>query len=190
MKRSTCKKRRVLLDALVKGINSPVCSSIGRLFDGIAALLGCCLISNFEGEAAMALEALAYSAKGGTVNYQIPLLHERGLWLMDWRPMVMQIMEDRRKGAAASEIALAFHEALAEAIAALATKAGEEKVLLSGGVMQNKLLVEKAMDQLKREGFNPYCHRRIPPNDGGLAVGQIVGKLYCNGEINVPCSAR
>ncbi len=73
-------------------------------------------------------------------------------------------------------IAMAFHETLARAIVELAKIAGRETVLLTGGVMQNKLLVEKAIAYLKAAGFKPYIHRDIPPNDGGIAVGQLIGR--------------
>lgn len=168
---------RILLNALNKETHSPICSSMGRLFDGVSALLDCCTISYFEGQAALMLEAIAHTTQKESIDYRITLLHEQNLWLMDWRPMLMQILEDKRLAVPVAEIAFAFHKALAQSIVELAHIANQEKVLLTGGVMQNKLLAEKAIAELKKAGFLPYWHTNIPPNDGGIAVGQLVGKL-------------
>ena len=80
--------------------------------------------------------------------------------------------------ASSAAIALAFHEALAALIVQLAQKASLEKVLLTGGCMQNKLLVEMAIANLRNAGFTPFWHHQIPPNDSGLAAGQIFGLLF------------
>ncbi len=167
----------VLVQALTKDLHAPLCSSMGRLFDAVSALLGCCESSSFEGQAPMALEGVAYEAKGRAVGYRIPLLKDKELWLMDWRPMLRQMMHDKGMGAAIADIAMGFHEALAECIVAISRIAGQEHVLLTGGIMQNKMLVELAVDKLKKAGFRPHWHGAIPPNDGGLAVGQLVGAL-------------
>ncbi len=164
----------VLSLAHKKKINSPLCSSMGRLFDAVSALLGLCLVSDFEGQAALMLEAAAYQATTRR-RYDLPLINE-DLILLDWRPMIRQILQDKKQGVPLSEIAMAFHETLAQGIVALARMAGQETVALTGGVMQNKLLVEKALPYLKAAGFKPYIHRDIPPNDGGIAAGQLAGR--------------
>ena len=92
--------------------------------------------------------------------------------------MFEQIAEDKREAVPVPEIALAFHKGLAQCIVALAEIAGQKSVLLTGGVMQNKLLAEEAVAQLRAAGFTPYWHRNIPPNDGGLSVGQLIGSFY------------
>ena len=168
----------VLSASLAKGINAPICSSMGRLFDAVSALLNCCLVSHFEGHAALALEAFANRAENDSPRYTIHLLKEKNIWLMDWRDMIQQILEDKMHGVALEEIALAFHLALAQVIVTLAHKALLGNVLLTGGVMQNKLLAENAIAQLRQSEFKPFWHHQIPPNDGGLAAGQIMGKLY------------
>lgn len=145
--------------------NAPLCSSVEKLFDGVSALLGC------------SLENAAYEGKGG-ITYEIPLIKEKNLYLLDWRPMIKQILDDK-KGLVA-EKALAFHDALARAMVSLAKLGNHEKVLLTGSVMQNKSLVEKALRLLKAAGFKPYTHRQIPPNDEGVAVGQLIGRLKRN----------
>ncbi len=164
--------------ALQKKINAPICSSIGRLFDAISALLGLCLVSDFEGQAALLLEKEAHLASSRKMSYEIALRKDKGPVLLDWRPMIEQIFEDKKRGIPISDIAMAFHETLAQAILKLAKIADQKSVLLTGGVMQNKLLVERAVSLLLAEGFKPYIHRDIPPNDGGIAVGQVIGRLF------------
>lgn len=179
-----------LLHALNKGIQSPFCSSIGRFFDGLSALLDCCLTSQFDGQAAMLLEALAYENADFLPCDKVKITLERNnsIWLMDWRQIIVQILNERKNGGSISSLAYSFHSALAHSIVDLAQIAQQEKVLLTGGVMQNKLLVEMAVEKLKLAGFIPFLHRNVPPNDGGLAVGQIGGKL--KEEIYVSCSSR
>ncbi len=172
----THEENTVLSTALEKGINAPICSSMGRLFDGLSALLECCLISQYEGEAALLLEGAALSFRGDVPEYKIPLIQENGLWIIDWRPMFHQILVDKRSKEA---IACGFHRALAKTMVELAHKAGLKKTLLTGGVMQNKLLAECAIMQLRNEGYEPYWHEHIPPNDGGIAAGQLMGSLLC-----------
>lgn len=181
----------LLLQALSKGINSPVCSSVGRLFDGVSALLGCVLINQFEGHAAMMLETHALQAKNRRLRYFIPLVKNSEMWLMDWRSLIQEIFAHMKQGIDIAEIAFAFHFALTDCIVEMARIAGQHKVLLTGGVMQNKLLAEDAIIKLRANGFMPYWHQHIPPNDGGLAVGQIFSTLHKNKEpLDVPCIAR
>lgn len=168
----------ILAVALKKKVNTPICSSIGRLFDAVSALLGLCMVSDFEGQAALLLETAACQTATNGIGYAMPLVKEKDLFLLDWRPMIKQIVKDKIQGVLLADIAMAFHETLARGIVELAKIAGKETVLLTGGVMQNKLLVEKAIAYLKAAGFKPYIHRDIPPNDGGIAVGQLVGKLH------------
>lgn len=170
----------VLLVALKKRMNSPICSSVGRLFDAVSAILGLCRVSDYEGRAALLLESAAYQATIQKPRYEMPLIKEKGLFLLDWRPMIKQIFVDMKQGVPLPDIAMAFHETLATGIVELAKIADQETVLLTGGVMQNKCLVEKAVAYLKKAGFKPYLHRNIPPNDGGIAVGQLIGTLYQN----------
>jgi hydrogenase maturation protein HypF len=152
----------LLLSALQKQVHAPVCSSMGRLFDGVSALLGLCTLSDFEGQAALLLEQAAY--EGDCANGSpLPLIRHKELFLLDWRPLIRDPIVS----------AAAFHETLARAMVSLAMVAGHETVLLTGGVMQNKGLVEKALERLNAAGFKPRIHRHVPPNDGGIAVGQL-----------------
>jgi hydrogenase maturation protein HypF len=97
--------------------------------------------------------------------------------VMDWGPMVQGILADLKRELPVGTISAKFHNALAEVIVAVAKQAGHPQVALSGGCFQNRYLTERATARLAREGFRPYCHQRIPPNDGGIAVGQIVAVL-------------
>lgn len=175
----------VMLRMIARKINTPLCSSMGRLFDAVSAALGLCTISDFEGQAALALESIARETENPTIHYSIPLIEEKEMLRMDWRSMFRQMFKDKNSGHSAAEIGSAFHDALAECIVTLAHSAKLQNVLLTGGCMQNKLLVEKAIAKLKAAGFTPYWHHRIPPNDGGIAVGQIIAASWRNHH--VPC---
>jgi hydrogenase maturation protein HypF len=137
---------------------------MGRLFDTVAALVGFTREQTFEGQAAMWLEHLALSS-GPAAPYSFP--YESGEF--DYRPMLRAIVADRLAGRAASEIALAFHGAVAGAILAAAEHAGIERVVVSGGVFQNALLMELLVTAL---GSRLWFNTLVPPNDGGLSLGQ------------------
>jgi hydrogenase maturation protein HypF len=167
-------ERRVLANMLTRGVNAPLTSSAGRLFDAVAALLDLKLVASFEGEAAMAVEFAADRA--GTPH---PLAAtdltpgDDGL-VVDWRPTLATLIAARRNGVPADDLAAGFHAALAEGIAAVARRIGVESVLLTGGCFQNALLTERTVARLRLVGCAPFWHHRVPPNDGGLAVGQAV----------------
>ncbi len=154
---------------LRREINAPVTSSAGRLFDAVSALLGICLRSSFEGQAAMALE---FAADGAPATGSYPFTFTDGV--LDWEPMAKSILGDLKEGRPAPEIARKFHETLVEMIITVAQKCGMKRIVLTGGCFQNKMLTELAVDRLRAEGFSPYWNQRIPPNDGGIAVGQIM----------------
>jgi hydrogenase maturation protein HypF len=94
--------------------------------------------------------------------------------VLDWAPMVGAILDDLTGGVSGGEISARFHNALAESIVAVARRVGEKRVVLSGGCFQNRYLTERTVGRLASEGFRPYWHQRIPPNDGGIALGQVV----------------
>lgn len=167
---------RILLQSLESGINAPFSSSMGRLFDAVAAILNLCLVNQYEGEAAMKLEhAAAKSRDRG--DYTIDLIPGDGdrPGRFNWHPMLGEILEDLRSGVDRSDIAKRFHNTLCQVILATAQQVDVDAVVLTGGCFQNRLLTETAIDRLRRNGFRPYWHQRIPPNDGGIAVGQIIG---------------
>jgi hydrogenase maturation protein HypF len=209
-------ERRTLAQLLVRGLNAPASSGVGRLFDAVAALLGLRQVNRFEGEAAMALEFAAEGADGADA-YPFELVgtggeEGRAAWIVDWGGMIRGLLDDLSAASAANpplnpltptlsqeergkEMALTpalsqgereesrmergrvmaarFHRTLADIAVAGAEKAGIERVVLSGGVFQNRLLTEWTVSRLETAGFTVYRQARIPPNDGGLALGQL-----------------
>lgn len=165
-------ERANLARMLERNINSPRCSSIGRLFDAVAALLGLVAETSFEGQAAMAVE---YAAQGSdtAASYPFGLQREDDRWTLDWEPTITALVEEGRTGVPVTHRAAAFHNSLAQVILAIAQKAGEENVFMSGGVFQNRRLTETAAALLRQNGFRVHCHGSVPPNDGGIAVGQL-----------------
>jgi len=150
---------------LERGINVIPTTSVGRLFDAVASIVGVAQQNRFEGQAAMLLEneigsmrtEEAYALPGG-----------------DWGPLIMAVMADKRAGVTVPLIAARFHNALVEWIVEVATRAKVKQVVFSGGVFQNRYLTERAAAALESRGFTVYTHQRVPPNDGGIALGQAV----------------
>lgn len=212
--------RSIVLRMLERGFQSPVTTSAGRLFDGIAALVGLRQRISFEGEAAMALEfavdplengaypvdilpvqwaagfpAAGPGARGASAGPPCPRQHAvasdfqgpgqggsgpdaRALVpacsILDWRPLVAAVLDDVRRGVAAGAIAARVHNGLVAAIVKVARTVGEERVVLSGGCFQNRVLTERARERLARTGLRVLLHRQVPPNDGGISLGQVV----------------
>jgi hydrogenase maturation protein HypF len=159
---------------LERSLNTPRTSSAGRLFDALASLVGLRQESRFEGQAAMELEF----ALDGTVTgerYNIAVVDvPTGALVLDWGPLVRGILADLEGGTPASLIAVKCHNALVEGIVDVARRVGEGRVVLTGGCFQNVYLTERAVARLRAEGFHPYWHRLVPPNDGGIALGQVL----------------
>jgi hydrogenase maturation protein HypF len=170
----SAEERRVLRSLLGAGLNAPVTSSAGRLFDGVAALVGLHPVASFEGQAAMALE-FAIDASRPASRYRCTLAERPDGLEIDWRPLLEGVRADLARGRARGAIARGFHDALVEAIVDVARHVGLPRVVLSGGCFQNKYLTERTVVRLRAEGLEPFWHRRLPPNDGGVAVGQLVG---------------
>jgi hydrogenase maturation protein HypF len=168
----TEQERSLLGRLLDRGLNAPVTTSAGRLFDAVAAVAGVARESRFEGQAALLLEG-ALGGLVGEASYPAPL-EDRDPIHLDWRPLVAALAEDALRRSPPGEMALRFHNALVEWILAVASRVGLERVVMSGGVFQNRYLAERAARKLAEEGFRPYAHRLVPPNDGGIALGQAV----------------
>jgi hydrogenase maturation protein HypF len=170
-----------LAGMLRSGFNSPLTSSAGRLFDAVAAFLGLRQIVRFEGQAAMELEfALDGIETDETYSFEMECQEQtdgESMLVVDWRPIVRGILADVKGKLPVGLISAKFHNALAEVIVAVARRAGQPQVALSGGCFQNRYLTERVDARLEREGFRPYWPQRIPPNDGGIALGQIVATL-------------
>ncbi len=170
-----------LTHMLKSGVNSPLTSSAGRLFDAVAALAGLRQTVRFEGQAAMELEfAIAGLQTDESYSYDItPRETPTGesLLLVDWAGIARGILSDLKREVSIALISAKFHNTLAEVIVAVAKRCGHPQVALSGGCFQNRYLTERAATLLAQEGFRPYWHQHIPPNDGGIAFGQIVAAL-------------
>ena len=166
-------QRTLLATMLERDINSPLTSSAGRLFDAVAALLGFCQVSSFEGQAAMAVEFAADRAtRTALLPPAVVRANARNL-VIDWGPLIAALISQCIDGATRENLAAALHDGLVEAIVETAGHIGLQRVMLTGGCFQNALLTERAVQRLRAAGFQPYWHHRIPPNDGGLAAGQI-----------------
>ena len=168
--------RALFLKMLERGINSPLTSSCGRLFDAVAALLGLRSRISYEGQAAIELEALA---EGGYATKPYPYTVTGGdCRRVDFGPMFAALVADLVGGREKAEIARVFHLTVAAAVCELCRlirkESGTGRVVLSGGVFQNRLLTEDVARLLVEDGFDTYWHRLVPPNDGGLALGQAV----------------
>ena len=152
------------------GLNSPRTSSVGRLFDAVASIVGLSERIRFEGQAAMQLEFLADPEEIETYRLEMSVGTPS---VVDWEPMIREIIKDDQIGTSAASIAAKFHNTLIDSIVRVAVIAGESSVVLSGGCFQNKYLTEGAIKRLRHNGFKVYWHQRVPTNDGGIALGQI-----------------
>ncbi len=164
-----------LIDRMLeRHVNSPATSSAGRLFDAVASLLDIRHRCSFEGQAAMELEYVADGEADETSYPFAVLAGEPGSALViDWGPMVEAILRERAAAGPRAAVARRFHNTLAEMIVRIAEHAGRRCVVLTGGCFQNRILTERTVGRLEAAGFRPYWHQRVPPNDGGIALGQI-----------------
>jgi hydrogenase maturation protein HypF len=188
---------RAVRSALDQQFNAPLTTAVGRLFDGVASLLGIRQRVGFEGQAAMGLEWLAVGARdeapyeievrpvagaGGQSEGARRIAARDALWHADWAPMIDEILRDLRLNCSTSRIAARFHSALMELIVRVAAQAGLERVALSGGCFQNVVLLEGVIHRLRGAGHQVYWHQRVPTSDGGLALGQAAAGLRACGE--------
>lgn len=172
-------EQALLRPMLTGSLAQAACSSAGRLFDAVSALLGICRQPAYEGEAAMRLEAAVdHATLAGVERYPFEL-EEGEPMQVDWRPMLRAMDEERRAEEEPGVIAARFHRTLAAMLVAVARRACLPQVVLSGGCFQNAILLELAVQQLHAAGFEVYRPRRLPPNDGALAVGQLYAAGAC-----------
>lgn len=173
---------RVVERMLERRFRTPLTSSVGRLFDAVASLAGVADRVSYEGQAAVQLEALAASLPyAGVYPFALePVDGREGAWdslLIDTRPLIAAVAADACRRVEARLIARRWHSTLVEVIAQVCErikhKTGLDRVVLSGGVFVNALLTSEASARLRLEGFRVYRHRRVPPNDGGLSLGQL-----------------
>jgi hydrogenase maturation protein HypF len=169
-------ERRVLLHQLESGLGCASTSSMGRLFDAVSALAGVRQVVAYEAQAAIEFEGLARGVDGGSRRYEFALDSDGTMTTIDATPLLSAVIADVRNDVPVGVIGARFHRAIADLIVDLATACefGPQPIALSGGVFQNTLLLRQAVTKLRANGFDVITHRRVPPNDGGLALGQLL----------------
>lgn len=169
---SLCPEERLVLRSQIdRGINTPVTSSMGRLFDAAAAMMGVRQRATYEGQAAIEMEQLADPDEKGVY----PLLNQDGI--IDPAPLWAAMLQDLQNGYARAVMAGRFHNSIAQIVLDVClslSNSAAKVVALSGGVWQNMLLLEKSRRLLEIAGFTVLIHRRVPANDGGIALGQAL----------------
>ena len=175
----------LLRTMLKRGLNSPRTSSTGRLFDVVASLANVRQQMRFEGQAAMELEfalgrirtdeayEMRYTSAASAETDSGRRIPNSEL-ILDWSAMIEAILSDVQNRVEIGRISAKFHNALAEAIVDVARRFGLARVALSGGCFQNRYLTERTVTRLRAEKFQPYWHQRVPANDGGIALGQVL----------------
>ncbi|MBD2483800.1 carbamoyltransferase HypF [Planktothrix sp. FACHB-1365] len=194
MKSFTTQELKIIQTMLNRKLNTPLTSSVGRLFDGVAGLLGIAEIVSFEGQAAMALEFAIDNLE--TDEYypfewcDLPQALEKGenLNYFNWEATIKAILQDKINQKPINLISAKFHNTLVEAVLEIARKLGEKTITLSGGCFQNQYLIERMIKRLCQEQFQVYWSQKIPPNDGGLALGQAA--FLINHQQSVPNLGR
>jgi hydrogenase maturation protein HypF len=169
--------RQTLQIMLQRGLNAPQTSSVGRLFDAAALLVGAACRNSFDGQAGMAIEALAESTTATAELQSVVLTSADGMpFELDCTALLLSLAEGQRGGVAPALLARGFHASLADSVTAgccrVRCSTGLERVVLSGGVFQNRLLSEMVYTSLSQSGFKVFVHHLVPPNDGGIALGQ------------------
>jgi hydrogenase maturation protein HypF len=161
--------------ALRSGINCPLTSSAGRLFDAVAALLGLCSKAQYEAQGAIRLEAASELGIEDEA-YQFAVRADSTPWVLDFGPTLRELVDDAAEGTGVGVMAARFHNTVAAAVAEMCGRLSERHrirdVALSGGVFQNRLLLTRLAETLERVGLTVRLNSLVPPNDGGLSLGQ------------------
>ena len=168
-------KIETIVEMIEKKINSPYTSSLGRLFDGVAAMIGLREAVAFEGQAAMELEMAADLSETGAYEYAVPQGNRLEIPL---EPIIRGIVEDIQRQAHPSEISGKFHNTLirlfTDVCMGIRRQRGFAQVALSGGVFQNAIMLAGLTTDLENKGFEVLSHTQVPSSDGGIALGQAV----------------
>jgi hydrogenase maturation protein HypF len=172
-------ERAAIAKQIESGLNAPPTSSMGRLFDAVASMAGVRQSVNYEGQAAIEFEAMGGGVETGSWTLRVEVGRAAdGSRIIETAPLIRSAVEDVRAGVPASIISARFHNSLAAMVCEVCVAIRDERslneVALSGGVWQNVTLLRKTLDLLRDEGFTVYTHRSVPPNDGGLALGQAI----------------
>jgi hydrogenase maturation protein HypF len=187
----TPRELRTFREIAKRGFNSPRTSSIGRLFDAIAAIIGVCERPTFDGQAAMQLEWALDEGAERAGAYPMPLVDKHPIAIFDWAPLLSSLFADLRERTPAALISARLHNALVEAAFATAEHLEIETIALGGGCFQNIYLSRRLEARLCNAGFNLYRPAQVPANDGGIALGQIaVARKLSEVQRNVPWNSR
>lgn len=158
-----------------KGVNSPLTSSLGRLFDGVAAIIGLRNSVYFEGQAAMELEMVAHAGHQGIYPYE---WNDNHVFTVAFAPIIRGIVADVHAAVPVPIISAKFHATLIRLFTELCDQIrnnnGLDRIALSGGVFQNSILLSGLCHALGKKGFSVYTHTKVPANDGGISLGQAV----------------
>ncbi|MFN7500037.1 MAG: carbamoyltransferase HypF [Dolichospermum sp.] len=177
------KNPKLLNQIIEKGINSPLTSSVGRLFDAVAAAIGICPEQcSYEGQAAIEMEAIAdtniLNNDKETLNYSFKLEKSANIYYIDTSSTWREILDDIKQHISSSEIAAKFHQSLAITTVKIVKQLKQEnqfnQVILTGGVFQNQILLQQVKMRLEKLEINVLTHSIVPTNDGGLSLGQSV----------------
>jgi len=165
-----------LMDSIMdSGINTPLTSSMGRIFDGVASILGMRQYADFEGQSAMEIEAMADAGDQALFEYEI---HDDEGIILDFSPMIRSLVGCRLQGRPAAWLSSVFHSTMIRALIDVASlmreKTALSRIVLSGGCFQNRLLLKGCIQALVRDGFEVFTNKTVPSNDGGIALGQAV----------------
>jgi hydrogenase maturation protein HypF len=165
-----------LITKMIKNkIHSPITSSCGRLFDAVSSIIGVRDYITFEGEAAVELEMMAEEGCQDSYSFEI---RDKGVYLIEPSSVIVQVVEDLYNNVSRARISAKFHNTVARIILDVCERIrkdeGLPRVALSGGVFQNLFLLRKSLMLLEKQGFEAYIHRIVPPNDGGISLGQVV----------------
>ena len=181
MKEADDMEIEVIKRQIERGINSPLNSSMGRLFDAISALLGIRGEIDYEGQAAVELEMAAYEEDYAHAQESYPyrIVKDEGIRIVHLRDLLSAVIEDLGQGISKGRISVKFHNTVAQMINEMCRLIADETpmvsgVALSGGVFQNRLLLRKTVSLLEGSGFQVFTHRQVPCNDGGISLGQAV----------------
>ncbi len=169
-------EERLLLQMADRNVNSPLTSSMGRLFDAVAAIVGVRDDAAYEGEAAIELEAAADRSERGSYDFALAAPEPGGPLLIDQRPVLLGVLDDVEAGIPPGVISMRFHQAvvrgIVKVVSALAERTDTRSVALAGGVFMNRIVFAGAVEELTRAGFRPLTHAKLPLNDGAVSFGQ------------------
>jgi len=161
---------------IARGLNSPLTSSCGRLFDGVSALVGVRGQVDYEAQAAIELEAIADEGEAG--YYPFDIARQNGIEIVQFGRLFEAVIQDLDKGCRPEVISARFHNTMSQVVVEIcqrsAKRTGISKIALSGGVFQNRLLLRLTVEALKKAGFSVLTHKQVPTNDGGVSLGQAV----------------